>query len=258
VWRPADIAAARRQRRTLAERAHRPWPLSDRPWVMGQTWEDLLFAHWRVEEAALRRVVPSQIPLDTFDGSAWVGVTPFVVTGLRARLMPPLPGTARFPEINVRTYASVGGRPGIYFFSLDTPNRLAVPAARRVYRLPYFRARIDADREGDGMRYRSERVGNDGPRAGIDSEYRGCGPAHRAVPGSFEHWAIERYCLYTLDDHGRVLRGEIHHPPWPLQRAHAVFAGNTMGRQIGIDLDGEPVVHFARRQDVVFWLNEQA
>jgi uncharacterized protein YqjF (DUF2071 family) len=257
VWRPADVAAALRQARTLAESGHRPWPLPDRSWIMGQTWENLLFAHWRVDEAALLAVVPPQMSLDTFDGSGWIGVTPFVVTGMRARLAPPVPGTARFAEINVRTYVTVAGRPGIYFFSLDTPNRLAIQAARRVYRLPYFRSQITVDHEGEAIRYRSERVAEDGPRASFDSEYRAVGDVDHAAPGSFAHWAAERYCLYTLDEHERVLRGEIHHRPWPLQPAAAVFATNTMGRQIGIDLDGEPVLHFARRQDVVFFANER-
>ena len=223
---------------------------------MGQTWEDLLFAHWRVDEVALRRAVPPQIPIDTFDGSAWIAVTPFVVTGMRPRLVPPLPGTARFAEINVRTYATIDGRPGIYFFSLDTPNRLAVAAARRVYRLPYFRSKIDVRHEGGQIRYRSERVAGDGPGADIDLEYRATGPAGDARPGSFEHWATERYCLYTLDESRRVLRGDIHHRPWPLQAAEATVAINSMGEQIAIGLDGDPVLHFARRQDVVFWLNE--
>jgi uncharacterized protein len=229
-----------------------------RPWVMGQTWEDLLFAHWRVDADALRRVVPAQIPVDTYDGSAWLGVTPFVVTGMRSRLTLPVPGIARFPEINVRTYATVGARAGIYFFSLDTPNRPAIQAARRIYRLPYFRSRIEAERQGDTVRYTSERVGDDAPRVGIDLEYGATGPARRAEPGSFEHWATERYCLFTLDERQRVLRGDIHHPPWPLQPARAAISANTMGGQIGVDLEGEPVLHFAGRQDVVFWLNEVA
>lgn len=254
MWRPADIAAAWRQRGTLGERAHRPWPLPERPWVMGQTWEDLLFAHWPIDEAQLRRVVPPEIPVDTFDGSAWIGVTPFVVTGMRVRFTLPMPGAARFPEINVRTYATLGGRPGIYFLGLDTPHAVAVEAARRVYRLPYFRARIAVGRDGSRIRYRSERRG--GPPAEVDVGYRPVGGVAPAQPGSFEHWAAERYCLYTLDGERRVLRGEIHHPPWPLQPAEATFAHNTMARHVGVELDGSPVLHFARRQDVVFWLND--
>src|ERR671937_491659 len=98
----------------FAETAHRPWPLPRGPWVMFQTWNDLLFAHWPVRAEALERVVPAQIPIDTFDGSAWLGITPFEVSGLRLRCTPPLPRLSRFPELNVRTYTSLGGKPGIW------------------------------------------------------------------------------------------------------------------------------------------------
>jgi uncharacterized protein len=254
-WSPADIRDALRQPREAFDAvAHRPWPLPDRPWVMGQTWNDLLFAHWRVDPDALRRHIPPQIPLDTFDGSAWIGVTPFVASGVRPRLAPPLPGVSRFPEINVRTYATIDGKPGVWFLSLDTPNPIVNEAARRAYRVPYFRSRIDARKEGDRMRYRAERTQRDAPPAGIEIDYAPRGPVYNAAPDSFEHFAIERYCLYVLDDRERVLRGEIHHPPWPLQRAEARIASNRMGDEVGIALDGEPELHFAHRQDVVFWL----
>jgi uncharacterized protein YqjF (DUF2071 family) len=256
MWRPTDIERALSQPRTLRERKHRPFPLPKRPWVMGQSWEDLLFAHWPVDPEALRPVVPSQIPIDTFDGSAWIGVTPFMVTGLRARLTPPMPGTSRFPEINVRTYTTIDGRPGIWFFSLDTSNRPAVETARRVYRLPYFRSRMGVRHRGDRVEFRSERVSSDGPPAECQVEYHAVGDVATPTPGSFEEFACERYCLYTLDDEQRILRGNIHHPPWPLQPAAADFARNTMAEQIGIDLEGEPTLHVAGRQDVVFWLNE--
>ena len=175
-----------------------------------------------------------------------------------ARLTLPAPGLARFPEINVRTYATIDGKPGIWFFSLDTPNRPAVGTARRVYRLPYFRSKIAVTRSEDRISYSSERVDN-GPSVRFEASY---GPDGEVTPateaGEFERWATERYCLYTLDDDGRVLRGDIHHPPWPLQRAHATISLNTMGDEVGVPLDGEPRLHFARRQDVVFWLLERA
>src|SRR5215218_1255947 len=119
------------------ERAHRPWPLPARSWIMAQTWTDLLFAHWSVEPQALRDVVPPQLPLDTFDGKAYVGVTPFGVRNMRLRLSPAVPLLSAFAEINVRTYVTVDAKPGIYFFSLDAASRLAVATARRAYRLPY-------------------------------------------------------------------------------------------------------------------------
>ena len=253
-WHPSDLSDALRQpRAAFAETGHRPWPVPNGPWVMGQTWNQLLFAHWPVDPAALRGHVPAQIPIDTFDGSAWIAVTPFVVSGARPRLMLPAPGLARFPEINVRTYATIDGKPGIWFFSLDTPSPLANEAARRSYRVPYFRSRIDVTREGDRVHYEAERTQRDAPPAAISLTYAPTGPTYTAEPGSFEHFACERYCLYTLDDRERVVRAEIHHPPWPLRHAEAEIGENRMGEEVGLDLAGEPLLHYSARQDVVFW-----
>jgi uncharacterized protein len=248
-----DVEAALSQRKVLDETGHRPWPLPNAPWIMGQTWERLLFAHWRVAAERLREVVHPQIPIDTFDGSAWLGVTPFTVTGFHVRGTPPPPGLSSFHEINVRTYTTVDGKPGIYFFSLDAASRLAVETARRVYRVPYFEAQIGVEEKGDRIRYTHERTQADGPAAGFAAEYEPNGPVYNAAPDSFEWWMAERYCLYTLDDEQRVYRGEIHHPPWPLQPATLEIGHNTMGQQVGIELEGEPTAHFAQRQDVVFW-----
>jgi uncharacterized protein YqjF (DUF2071 family) len=248
-----DIEAARSQRKALDERDHRPWPLPEGPWIMGQTWEHLLFAHWRVPFEQLRTVVHPEIPIDTFDGSAWIGVTPFTVNGMHVRGTPPPPGLSSFHEINVRTYATIEGKPGIYFLSLDAASRLAVETARRVYRVPYFDAEIGVENEDGRIRYTHERTQADGPPAGFAAEYRPTGPVYNAAPGSFDHWATERYCLYTVDDEGRIQRGDIHHPPWPLQQASVDIAHNTMADPYGIELQGEPTAHFARRQDVVFW-----
>jgi uncharacterized protein YqjF (DUF2071 family) len=254
-WSPGDLVDAWKQpRAAFAETAHRPWPLPSGPWVMGQTWRDLLFAHWRVDPDELRRHVPAQIPLDTFDGSAWIGVTPFFATGVRPRLVPPLPGGSRFPEINVRTYATIDGRPGIWFCSLDTPNPLVNEAARRAYRVPYFRSKIAAQRDGDRIRWASRRTQVHAPPAAIELTYAPSGPVYTAAPGSFEQFATERYCLYVLDDDSRVLRADIHHPPWQLRPAEAEIASNRMGEEVGLELSSDPVLHLAPRQDVVFWL----
>jgi uncharacterized protein len=241
--------AARRQARSLEETSHRPWEVPDRPWFMGQTWEDLLFAHWSVEPERLERVVPPQLPLDVVDGKAWIAVTPFAVKGLRMRGVAPVPVLSAFPEINCRTYVTVDGQPGIYFFSLDTSSRFAVATARRIYRLPYFHAR---------QRFGSETFETHRAAAEFAASYRPLGEAAPAAPGTIEHFLTERYCLYTLDDQRRVLRGEIHHRPWPLQAAEAEIERNTMGAQIGVELDGTPLLHFAARQDVVFWQLERA
>jgi uncharacterized protein len=252
--RPAPLVSdSFRQRAVLRETEHRPWPLPDEPWFMGQTWCDLLFAHWPVPAEALERVVPAELPLDTHDGSAWLGVTPFLVRGLRLRGTIPPPLLSSFPEINVRTYVIVDGKPGIYFLSLDAGSWAAVHAARRSYRLPYFRSRITTGAEGGGIGFDSVRISSDGPPAYFTGRYGPEGGPLPERPGSLERWLAERYCLYTLDERRRVYRGEIHHPPWPLRRGWAEIETNTMAMPYGIELEGDPLLHFSPRQDVALW-----
>jgi len=242
-----------RQRAALSESDHRPWPLPAEPWLMGQTWHDLLFAHWPLEPEALRPLVPNPLALDLRNGRAWLGITPFVVGGLRMRGIPPLPWLSRFPELNVRTYVDHGGRPGIYFFSLDAGRLAGVAAARRAYRLPYFHADMSARREGGRVRYESRRIDASGPPAAFDASY---GPAGAHLPiehGSLERWLAERYCLYVVDDRGRALRADIHHRPWPLQPANAHLELNSMADPLGLVLDSEPLLHFSARQDTLIW-----
>lgn len=243
------LSTPARQAATLADTGHRPMPLSEEEWIHAQTWENLLFAHWRVPIDQLRPHVPEELPLDTFDGTAWVGLTPFRISGLRARGLPPLPLVSSFLELNVRTYVELDGRAGIYFFSLDAESSLAVEAARRLYRLPYFRARMSADFVRGEIDFASQRV--EGRRAALHARYRPHGEATPPAPGSLEHFLTERYCLFTMHE-DRVHWVQIHHPPWPLQQAEVEIAENTMPPP-GIELSGEPQCHFSARQDVVLW-----
>jgi uncharacterized protein YqjF (DUF2071 family) len=237
-----------RQASSLAETAHRPWPVPDgRPWVMGQTWDDLLFAHWRVSAPAVREHVPPGLEVEEFDGSAWLGVTPFVVTGLRARGMVPLPRVSSFLELNVRTYVTRDGKPGIWFFSLDASSQVAVAAARRLYRLPYFHASITFRRRGERVFYDCAR---DGGKA-FSGSYAPTAPVFNAQPATLEHFLAERYCLYA-EDRGRLYRADIHHRPWPLQPAEAAIDLNTMPPD-WLRLEGDPLLHYSARQDVVIW-----
>jgi uncharacterized protein len=240
------------QGRVVGETVHRPWRLPDGPWLMAQTWCDLLFAHWPVPMDVLRPLVPEPLPIDTYEGTAWLGVTPFELRYLRLRGTLPPPGVSRFPEVNVRTYTSLDGRPGIWFFSLDAGSAAAVAAARRIYRLPYHRARMTIERNEAGIRYHSVRSSPDGPPAALEIEYAPTGDALTPVPGTLEHWLTERYCLYTVDG-GRIFRADIHHPPWPLQAARATIAVNTMAPPRLALPESRPLLHFARRQDVVIW-----
>jgi uncharacterized protein YqjF (DUF2071 family) len=220
---------------------------------MTQTWHDLLFAHWPIDVQQLRARVPAAFPIDLHDGTAWVGVVPFHMTNVAPRGVPSLPGISAFPELNVRTYVRVGDRPGVYFFSLDAGSALAVRAARALLNMPYYTASMTVTPHASGVAYRSER-----DAATFAGTYGPTGPAFAAREGSLEYFLTERYCLYNLDRHGRPYRLEIHHPRWPLQRAHADIARNTMAAANDLTLAAElPLLHFAKRLDVVAWLPER-
>ena len=234
--------------------AHRPWPLPSGPWVMVQTWHDLLFAHWPIALAALRPVVPPQLPLETWEGECWVGVVPFWMSGVRSRGMPAIPGLSRFPELNVRTYVTHGGKPGVYFFSLDAGSPLAVVVARTTFFLPYYVARFAIANEGERVRYACDRTHAGAKRVELRVGYGPTGASFAARPGTLEDWLTARYCLYSASPRGKIYRGEIHHAPWPLQPAEAEFTRNTMASGQGIALpDTPPLLHFARRLDILAW-----
>jgi uncharacterized protein YqjF (DUF2071 family) len=236
------------------EVAHRPWPLPDGSWIMTQSWHDLLFAHWPVGADALRRCLPPGLELDLFDGQAWVGVVPFHMTNVSPRGMPSLPWVSAFAELNVRTYVRVGAKPGVFFFSLDAANPLAVTVARTLFNLPYYAASMDVVHDAGWVRYTSRRTATDGAPADLAARYRPTGPVFAAQPGSLEYFLTERYCLYTVDESFHLHRLEIHHPPWPLQTAEAVIEVNSMTDAAGIRLPSlAPLLHFAKRQDMVAW-----
>ena len=235
----------------LQATAHRPWPLPRGPWIMTQTWHDLLFAHWPLPPQVLRPLVPAQLPLDTYDGQCWLAVTPFHMSNVRPRGLPALPGFSSFPELNVRTYVKLEDKPGVYFFSLDAGILSAVFAARSFYRLPYYYARMKAEVAAEEIRYHSLR--RVPANAEFRARFRPAAPVQLRAPGSLEHWLTERYCLYTTTGR-RVFRGEIHHLPWPLQDAEAEIEVNTMGAAAGITLPHTaPLLHFSRQLEVLVW-----
>lgn len=238
----------------MSETAHRPWPLPRGPWALAMSWHELCFLHWPVSADRLRALLPPGLTLDTFEGEAWLGVVPFRMSGVRPRFLPALPGCGAFPELNVRTYVSAGGKPGVWFFSLDASSRLAVRGARLTFGLPYFDARMSLERRGKDIRYRSQRTHRGAEPAELALRYAPCEEV-RPNRDSLEAWLTERYCLYTTGRSGSILRGEIHHGPWPLARAECEIERDTMSRWLGLERGGsEPLAHYAERLDVVAWL----
>lgn len=252
---------------------HRPWPLPAGPWVMAQSWLDLLFAHWPIPLPDLQALVPDCLELDEFDGQGWVSLVPFRMRGVRPRWLPALPWLSSFPELNLRTYvrgvtgadnAGEKGRPGVFFFSLDAANPVAVAIARAVFHLPYFRADMACVPETpDGaVRYSSHRTHGGVPAGELEGRYGPTGPVTLTTPGTLEHWLSERYCLYAVSPFDRrppagpyrVYRSEIHHDPWPTQPAFADFTRNTVAESLHVPISGPPaLLQFARRLDVVVW-----
>ena len=238
----------------LDHTSHRPWPVPNGPWIMTQSWHDLLFAHWRVDAAELRRQVPAGVDLDLYDGDAWLAVVPFYMTNVAPRGVPAIPFVSSFNELNVRTYVTRDGKPGVYFFSLDANSLAAVTAARTLFGLPYFLAEMKISRDGDTIVYRSRRLGGDVP-AEWRARYRPVGRQQPPAEGTLEYFLTERYCLYTVEG-SRVHRLEIHHKPWPLQDAEATIEINTMWSAA---IEGLPAtLHFSQRQDMVAWPPERA
>lgn len=217
-------------------------------------WEDLLFAHWPVDPERLRPHVPEALAIDRHGAAAWLTVACFRMddAGLRGGLR--APGTTRFPELNVRTYATLDGKPGVWFFSLDAPSAVAVAAGRAV-RLPYRLAQMDLHSDDGTLRFSSRRRGED---ASIQASYHPTGPPGTAEAGSLDAWLTERYCLYAAR-RGHVWRQEVHHPPWPLQPAKASVHSRGLAPFAPDALRGPPhLAHYARRLDVVAWAPERA
>ena len=185
---------------------------------------------------------------------SWIGVVPFRMTGVMLRGLPDLPWLSAIPEVNVRLYVEHAGKPGVWFLSLDATNPIAVWTAKRFFNLPYRRARI-AIRSvpGNEYDYSSELI--DAPATGrFTARYRATTEIYRATPGSLEHFLTERYCLYAMAPSGRLYRTEVHHRPWPLQKATAEVDATDLLASHQIDLREPPeLLHFASHIDVLTW-----
>ncbi len=250
-------------REFLVRTSHRPRPLPSGRWVMTQRWNDLLFAHWPVPVPAVARLIPDGLQVDSFQGSAWVGVVPFWMDRIKFRGIPAIPGARSFPEINFRTYVRdpLTGAQGVYFISLDAGNLLGVTFARTFFSLPYYWAemRFEQRTEREFAYYSRRRMAKQ--PVVFKARYRGLGPSRKLVesrPGSLEYFLTERYCLFTRGRDGSPMRANIHHVPWPLEEADAEIERNDLAAAVGIELpDTPPVLHYSRRLAVYVWQLER-
>jgi uncharacterized protein YqjF (DUF2071 family) len=210
------------------ERLRQP-PLQ--PAVMYQRWRSLVFLHFSCDPQEIQALLPSGLTVDTYDERAWVGLVPFRMEGIRPRYLTGVPGATAFPETNVRTYVHRGGRePGVWFFSLDAASPLACRVARGLWKLPYHEAAMNVVEDGTARTYECRRLGMEA--SSFVSAQIGDGLPD-AVPGSLEYFLIERYLLYASRN-GRLMKGRVHHPPYPLRQAQTIEVRDDLVRAAGV------------------------
>ncbi|MDX2091302.1 MAG: DUF2071 domain-containing protein [Kofleriaceae bacterium] len=214
-----------------------------------QKWRELLFLHWTCPVDVMRPLVPAELELDTWDGRAWIGLVPFIMRDIRSAWMPRRLGLD-FLETNVRTYVHHRGVPGIYFFSLEASSWLAVQVARRAWSLPYFHASMHTARTADEIVYRCTRKQGDRPY--VEAQWQLGELLGPSAPGTLEHFLLERYILFS-ERRGRLLKGQVHHAPYPAQRATVANVKQTLISAAGMPLDPRAIpetVHYAEGVDV--------
>lgn len=246
---------------------HRPWMPPNSQWFLSQSWNDLLFIHYAFDPLILRQLVPDALTLDLYDGAAWITVSPLCTSHMRPSGIPPLPGLSFFPQVNLRTYVTLGGKPGLFYLSVDAANLSAVWFARMFFRMQYWHsaiqisgATIHARRsEESSIHFRSSRLHGPTSSKGspkFDVVYSPEGEPHWARAGSLDEFLTERYCAYSWN-RGKVYRIEVHHQPWPLQRARVEIRTNSLADRFGLMLPAEPdLCHFSRSLKMLAWAPE--
>lgn len=236
----------------LRIKEHRPISAPDSPWVMQQVWKDLLFLHYKIPYDLLRNFVPPSLHLDQFEGECWISISPFKMRNVRLRYFPPIPSAYNFLELNLRTYVKYQGRPGIYFFSLDTSSTIAALAARIVF-LPYFRASMYMKYACGHFNFKSYRKSSNNS-ATFKVAYSPSTKKFIADKGTLNYWLVERYCMFQEIQGKRIISIDIHHLQWILHKANADVSENTLAESVGFTIpDQQPIIHFAKYQKVLVW-----
>jgi len=212
--------------------------------VMYQRWDELLFLHWPVDPVLVQEALPEGLRVDTFEGQAWIGVVPFEMRDVRPRGLPAVPGISNFPELNLRTYViDAQDRPGVWFYSLDTPQSLANWIARNLFFLNYRMARFRIEAKDGQIRYQSElKLGESWDEPQL-YDWTRVGETFEAEPGSLDFFLAERYRLFAYNPKKKkLLTGQVHHAPYPLQRielsgfSKRLFGSNGIAEPAGAPL----------------------
>lgn len=239
----------------LSQVEHRPIPLPQTPWIMAQSWQNVLFISWPMPVERLRPLVPSKMEIDTYNGQAWLSLLPMRMVDLHLRDLPPLPEASTFPEINLRTYVRVNHQPGIFFFSIDAAAHLGAWVAQHLFHLPYLYAEMSLSQQSDGFYLESHRAASTKVSAAdFVATYQPVGDPSPSEPGSLEQFLVERYTLFSQDPLGVLYRGDIHHPLWKLQPVKVNIETNTIPQAARLELpDTAPLYHYSPGTQSILW-----
>ena len=221
--------------------------------LMHQNWGKLLFMHWPIDALKLRSLIPERLEIDTFDGSAWIGIIPFTMWDIRAfpPYVPPVPGLSAMHELNVRTYVHLNGTPGVWFFSLDCNSAAAVFGARKFYYLPYYNAELELHQSENRIDYTCNRT--DQTHATFRGSWNIGRPLPISEPDSLQFFLTERYCLFS-EHNGELYQSRIHHLPWQLHTATLDNHQSTMIEVLRIpEPTSAPILHYAEELSVDIW-----
>ncbi|MED3662044.1 DUF2071 domain-containing protein [Ureibacillus sp. FSL K6-8385] len=219
------------------------------PWVMKQTWNDILLLHYPVKKERLEIYLPPNLSLDTFQGTGWMTIVPYLMKSAGIRGLPSIPMGKGMPGINVRTYVKAGEKPGIYFLNLGIHQRFAAKLAKELFHLPYFSADLSFSKKGKMIEVESRKF-----PFSLSCQIRVQTSSFVMEKGSLGEWLLERYCFYTANPKGKLLRCDIFHDPWLLQDAEIIGLENHILRTFNIKPESSlPILHYSRQLHVHLW-----
>jgi hypothetical protein len=225
--------------------------LTSKTWIMKQKWNHVLFLHWPISPVHLRPLVPGALQIDTYDGKAWLGMIIFEMGGIYPRRFPGLSLTLPFSEINVRTYVTYKGEPGIYFLSIDVNNWASLQIAKRWYHLPYHPAKVSIRKSGKSLSF--EGIRKKEPLK-VKGSYTPRRDVYMSRADQLDYWFTERYRLFSTDALSNLYTAAIDHPPWPLQQADVSFEKNTLFSPFPFKLaEDTPIAHYSHGVQTNFW-----
>lgn len=240
---------------SLLEVDHRPWKLPNNNWKWRQSWNNLVFIHYKIDIQSLRALVPSKFEIDLYQGEAWISIVPFFMEDVMKGNIPSFYPFKKFPELNLRTYVKYENKPGVFFFSLDAECLPVVLGGNLLYGVPYKYAKMNYELSENGGYLRSDRfIGS----VEFEMRYRKIGEIFESEIGSLQEWLSERYCLYSKSNHTEFYRVEVHHKKWPLQNCEVSISKNDIlkASNLEVDLDSM-IVNYSPGVDVISFRPEK-